>query len=172
MIFWMIQRILFAIAKILPSQTAYAHCDIPCGIYDPYPAQIAAHSIIRMTSMIADLHSHDDNSVEENKKMMHQMVRLTKVKEEHADILKHEIAVIWGDYFKPETLAEQKHVHELVFSIMKLASRTRQEINMEAANELLAKVQEFAEIFWKTKKRAYARIASPYPTGGELVVPK
>jgi nickel superoxide dismutase len=171
MIFLMLRTIIRRAANFLPAQTAYAHCDIPCGIYDPYPAQIAAHSIIRMTSMIQDLHAHDD-SPEEQKKMIHQLTRLTKVKEDHADILKHEIAVIWGDYFKPEMLAEHKNVHELVFSIMKLASKTRQEINLESAKELLTKVQEFAEIFWKTKKRLSVRIASPYPTGGELVVPK
>jgi nickel superoxide dismutase len=160
-------------SKLLPSNIAYAHCDIPCGIYDPYPAQIAAHSVIRMTMLLSEMHLENENpSFEERKKIIHQISRLTKVKEDHAELLKHEVRVIWGDYFKPEMLKENKNIHELVFSIMKLASIVRQEINPDAANQLLAKVQEFAEIFWKTKKRETIRIASSYPTGGELVVPK
>lgn len=169
----MILTILKITSRLLPARKAYAHCDIPCGIYDPYPSQIAAHSVIRMTGMINDLQASSDNApFEERKKIIHQISRLTHVKEEHAEIVKHEVRVIWGDYFKPEMLKDNKNVHELVFSIMKLASKTKQEINIDAANELLAKAQEFAEVFWKSKKRETVRIASSYPTGGELVVPK
>lgn len=165
--------ILQILAKILPTQTAYAHCDIPCGIYDPYQAQMAAHSVIRMTSMINDLQLSSGNpSFDERKRIIHQIARLTRVKEEHAEIVKHEVRVIWGDYFKPEMLKDDPNVHELVFKIMKLASKARQEINMEVSQELLKSVQEFSEIFWGTKKRKTVRVASSYPTGGELVLPK
>lgn len=171
----MIKKNLFflAISKIFPTKLAYAHCDIPCGIYDPYQAQLAAISVIRMTQMIEDLSaSSKEPSFEERKKIIHEISRLTKVKEEHAELLKHEIRVIWGDYLKEEHLKEYPDLHSLVFKIMKHASKTKQEINMEEAKELLEYVQEFAEIFWETKKRKTIHIKSSSPTGDEIVVPQ
>lgn len=149
------------IFRILPSSIAYAHCDIPCGIYDPHNAQMASHTIIRMTNLLQEAGSDT-----------HKVTRLTRVKEDHAELLKREIAVIWGDYFKEENLKDFPDLHKLVFSIMKLASKAKQEINIENANELLAKVQEFAEIFWKSKGRETVRVKSGYPTEGEIVAPK
>lgn len=158
-------NILKSISKLLPVKTIYAHCDIPCKIYDPYPAQIAAHSVIRMTQMIMELKNEGDE-----KKYMHDLARLTKVKEDHAEVCKHEIRVIWGDYFKPEMIEKFPEVHSLVFEIMKLASKARQAIDLEASKQLLEKVQEFAEIFFKTKDLTPKRIKSIYPTEGEMVI--
>ncbi len=160
---------LHSLLSSLPLETAYAHCDIPCGIYDPYPAQIAAHTVIRMTQIIEEAHAESE-SPEDQKKLMHAIARYTHVKEEHAELVKKETRVIWGDYFKPEHLKEYPKLNDLVFSIMKHASKARQEVNMEEAQELLKLVQEFAEIFWKTKGKKPVRVSCPYPTGGELVV--
>ena len=166
-------KFLSLIAKVLPEATAYAHCDLPCGIYDPHQAQLAAHTVIRMTSIIDEMHASSENApFEERKKIIHDLSRAAGIKDDHAEIVKHEVRVIWGDYFKPEHLEVYPNLHELVFSIMKLASKARQGIDMDAANELLAKVQEFSELFWKTKNRETVRVASGYPTGGEVVLPK
>src|SRR3989344_5692823 len=136
--------------NIFPQSVAYAHCDIPCGIYDPHAAQLAAHTVIRMTNLTNDLKVSSDNpSFEERKKIISQVARFTKVKEEHAEIVKHEIRVLWGDYFKEEHLKTYPNLHSLVFKIMKAASKAKQEINIDAANELLENVQQTAEIFWK-----------------------
>lgn len=156
--------------KLLPEKIAYAHCDIPCGIYDPHTAQMAAHTVIRMTSLINEVTASSDNApFDERKKIISQIARLTHVKEEHAEIVKREIRVIWGDYFKEENMKGTPDLHEKVFKIMKLASRARQEINIDAANKLLTAVQEFSEIFYKSKNLAVVRIPSGYPTGGEIV---
>lgn len=153
--------------NFLPIKTIHAHCDIPCKIYDPYPAQIAAHSVIRMTQMILELKNEGDE-----KAYYSQLARLTKVKEDHAEICKHEIRVIWGDYFKPEMIEKFPEVHALVFDIMHTASKARQEIDLEAAKKLLSQVQEFAEIFFKSKDMEPVRIPSGYPTEGEMVTHK
>lgn len=154
-------------------QIALAHCDIPCGIYDPHEAQMAAHTIIRMTSMINELQASSDNpEFDERKKIISQIARLTKVKEDHAELLKQQVRIIWGDYFKAEHLAKHKKLHDLVFKIMKQASKVRQEVNLVEAQELLVSVQEFAQIFWQTKGRKTVRVKSGYPTEGELVLPK
>lgn len=153
--------------KILPQQIAYAHCDIPCGIYDPHEAQTAAHTVMRMTQLITEAHSEGDE-----KMFMHHIARYIKVKEENAERVKHEVRVIWGDYFKLEMIKDNPKLHELVFTIMKKASKTRQEVNIDEAKELLSLVQQFAEIFWRTKGRETVRVASGYPTNGEIVLPK
>ena len=166
-------HLLRLVDEIFKPSIAYAHCDIPCGIYDPHEAQMAAHTVIRMIGMIIYLKVSSQNpDFEERKKIISQVARLTKVKEEHAEIIKHQIRIIWGDYFKPEHLEKYKDLHELVFKIMKQASKVKQEINPEAAKELLTNVQKFAKIFWETTERETVRVKSGYPTKGEIVVPK
>lgn len=157
--------------RFLLIQPVYAHCDVPCGIYDPYPAQIAAFTVIRMTKLIQDAHAESDDEAGKNV-LIHAISRMTAVKEEHAEKVKHEIRVIWGDYFKQEQLQEYPQLNDLIFKIMKLASKARQGLDMESSQNLLAATQEFAEIFWKSKGRETTRIRSPYPVEGELVVPK
>lgn len=159
-----------SLLKKLSLPIIYAHCDIPCGIYDPHQAQLAAHTVIRMTQLITDLKKEGDDA-EEDKHFVHALSRYVKVKDDHAEILKHEVSVIWGDYFKEEQLKEYPNLHALVFSIMKLASKARQEVNLAQAQALLAKTQEFAEMFWKSKGRKTIRVASGFPTGGEMVLP-
>ncbi len=167
------QGLLTILSRFLPTKIAYAHCDIPCGIYDPHQAQLAAHTVIRMTSLINDLKAgSSEPPFDERKKIISQISRLTKVKEEHAEIVKHEVRILWGDYFKEEHLKEYPDLHSLVFKIMKLASKARQEINIDAANELLENVQQIAEIFWKTKNIKTSKINASYPSGGTMVIPK
>jgi len=155
------KNMLKALLNLLPTKTVYAHCDIPCGIYDPNRLQQAAHTVIRMTQLISD--AGDD---------VHKIARLTQVKEEHAEIAKHEVTVLFGDYFKPEHHQKFPELNELVLKVLKTASKTKQEINKEAAEELLSLTQEVAEIFYKTKGLKPVRVKSPYPTEGELVLYK
>jgi len=151
--------------KLLPTKTIHAHCDIPCGIYDPHNMQMAAHTVIRMTQMVIDLEEGDDH-----KKFTHQMVRLVKVKEEHAELCKHELRILWADYFKPEHLEKYPDLHDLVFKTMKLASKTRQEITLESAEELLTNTQKIAEIFFEIKGLKSKKVKAPYPTEKEIVI--
>lgn len=170
LVLYRIMRLVRSLLKMIPEQVAFAHCDMPCGIYDPHNAQMAAHTIIRMVNLINELKaSSAEPPFDERKKIISEIARLTKIKEEHAELVKHEIRIIWGDYFKEENMKGAPNLHEKVFRIMKLASKARQEVNLKAANELLAAVQEFAEIFYKSKGLESVRIPSGYPTGGELV---
>ncbi len=166
-------RLLFTFFSFLPEKIAYAHCDIPCGIYDPHHMQVAAHTILRMVIMINELQPSSENPpFEERKKIISQISRLTKVKEEHAELLKHELRVLWGDYFKEEHLKDYPHLHELVFQTLKQASKARQEVNQDAAERLLQSTQEIAEIFFKSKGLTPVRVKAPYPTGGEIILHK
>lgn len=155
---------------LFPVNVVYAHCDIPCGIYDPHNAQTAAHTVIRMTKMIDEL-NFDQEEASALKKLHQQIARLTKVKEDHAEIVKREVVILWGDYFKEEHLKDYPTLSETVFQTLKLASKTKQEINLEAARELVEKVQAIAEIFYKTKGVKTNKVKAPYPTEGDLIVP-
>jgi nickel superoxide dismutase len=152
---------LSTLVKVLPIRPVYAHCDIPCKVYDPTAAQIAAHTVIRMTDMLKE--AGDD---------MHKVVRLTTVKEEHAEILKREVSVLWSDYFKPEHLEKFPDLHTQVWNILKLASKTKQEIDSEAAAKLLEETQKFAEVFYQSKGLEPLRVVSGFPTEGEIVTHK
>ncbi|MDE1823260.1 MAG: superoxide dismutase, Ni [Candidatus Micrarchaeota archaeon] len=150
-------------------EEAYAHCDIPCGIYDPHMAQMSAHTVIRMLDMISALPTEPSKMTAEDRE---KFIRCVNVKEEHAAMVKNEVRIIWGDYFKPEHLKAHPELHDLVWSIMKAGSKSKQTLDMKAAEELLENVQKFAEIFWATKNVQTTRAKSFYPTERTFVYPK
>ncbi len=167
-----LHTLLQKIHRIIPFSEVSAHCDVPCGIYDPHLAQIAAHTVIRMVGLIQEQKMPPDATSEQRQEFIHKIARYTHVKEEHAEVCKKEIRILWGDYFKPEHLEKFPELHDLVWKVMKVASKARQEINMQAAEELLQTVQKIAEIFWKTKGLTPVRMAALYPTKKDMVVPK
>lgn len=152
------------IRNFLQIDNVYAHCDVPCGIYDPHLAQVSAFTVLRMINLIDQL---DKNAAD----YTHKYVRYTAVKEEHAEKVKHEVRVIWGDFVKPEHLEKHKDLNNLVMSIMKKGSAARQGINAADAKSLVDEVNKFAEVFWELKGVKTHKIKAPYPTGGEMVVP-
>lgn len=160
-----------ALDRIRPAQKAHAHCDIPCGIYDPHTAQMAAHTVVRMNQLIGELKITPEMNPDDRKEAIHKLARFTHAKEEHAELVKKEVRILWGDYFKPEHVKAYPELHELVWKVMKTGSKARQEVSMEAAEELLELTNKIAEIFWKTKDMNSVRHKAPYPTGKESVYP-
>lgn len=144
--------------KFLPTKPIYAHCDIPCGIYDPHQMQMAAHTVLRMIDLITEAGSD-----------IHKIARMTHVKEEHGHIIEDEIGTLEIDYFKDEHFKQYPELQDLLKKTAKLSVKVRQETNKEAAQELLANTQQIAEIFWKTKGLESVRISSGYSTEGEIV---
>jgi len=166
-------RALAALHRALPTaEPVDAHCDIPCGIYDPHAAQIAALTVVRMVQLIQNLAKPDAGaSKEQVDAYLNSVARYVAVKEEHATLAKREVLIIWTDYFRPEHLEKYPDLHDLVWKTMKLGSKAKQEINMDASQELLAGVQRIAEIFWETKGATTKRQSSLQTVGGELVYP-
>lgn len=165
-------RALRTIDRLAPPAVAHAHCDIPCGIYDPHLLQIAALTVIRMNQLIEALGELPAGASKADADKWHNSFsRYVLVKEEHAELAKREARVIWGDYFKPEHLEKHGDLHTTVWNIMKLGGKCKQEVNMQAAQDLLAAAQKFAEAFWDTKGVASKRVSSNQAVGGELVVP-
>lgn len=159
-------KIISLMFRLLPTKTAYAHCDIPCGIYDPFRVQQAAHTVIRMTELLGVVKREDELKAE------HDIVRYTCVKEKHGEIVEEELGTLQNDYFKDEHFKEFPQLEELLSSAVKLSIKTRQTIDVTASEELLEKVMQIAEIFYKTKKLEPVRIKSPYPTERKIVLYK
>jgi nickel superoxide dismutase len=158
------------IDRVSPPETVSAHCDIPCGIYDPHAAQIAALTVLRMNQLIEGLETPSDPN--DKAAMMafgNSFDRYVKAKEEHAEICKKEIDILWHDYFRPEHVEKYPDLHTKVWNVNKLASRNKQNADVAAAEELLAAVREIAQIFWETKGVATRVAGSNQAVGGELV---
>lgn len=169
----LVDRVFHAFDRAAPPDVAHAHCDIPCGIYDPHMAQIAALTVVRMVQLIQGLQKPAPNaSKEEWDIYTMQMSRYTTVKEQHAALCEHEIIILWSDYFKADHLQKHPNLHDVVWRAAKLTSTVKQQINMEASQQLLAATHEIAEIFWDTKGVKTKRQPSNQgQAGGELVYP-
>ncbi len=169
--------LLYSLARWLdrfsPAPIAYAHCDIPCGIYDPHHAQMAAHTVVRMVDLINQLEKPSPSATPEQRQDYHnKLARYIATKEQHSEIAKHEIRVLWGDYFKPDHLKTFPELNDLVWKALKSGSKARQEINLQAAEDLLKATNDIASIYWKTKGLETVTAKAPYPTERPTVYPK
>ena len=94
--------------KLLPTKPVFAHCDIPCGIYDPHSAQLASQTVLKMVQKLKELQKPEDDDWLEYK---NSMTRMILVKEQHAEICKKEVLILWTDYFKAEHLEKFPDLH-------------------------------------------------------------
>jgi nickel superoxide dismutase len=164
----MFYKIIQSVDKYLSFPEAKAHCDVPCGIYDPAPAQIDALTVVRMMDLMVAL----EQGEEKGKLEYHNTLsRYITVKEEHAEKAKHEIRVIWGDYIKDPHLEKHPELTVLVQKIMQLGSKSRQTSNREHGLAFVDAINQFAEIFWATKNIKTKKAKAPYAPGLEMVYP-
>jgi len=158
------------IDRLAPPETVSAHCDVPCGIYDPHTAQIAALTVVRMNQLMAALEPPTPGSAPDLMRTgINSVSRYVKTKEDHAELCKKELDILWHDYFRPEHLEKYPDLHTTFWNANKLASRCKQNYDLAAANDLLAATHRIAEIFWDTKGVATRKAASNQTVGGELV---
>lgn len=132
---------------LLSAKPVYAHCDIPCGIYDPHAAQLAAKTVLTMTQKINELPRENPTVNDRNS-----FVRMVMVKEEHAELCKREVLILWTDYFKEEHLEKFPNLHELIWKTTKLCSDNKRGVDEVKANELVEAVDRVADIFNQTRK--------------------
>ncbi len=163
----MLYHILEKLDSSMPFLRAKAHCDIPCGIYDPIVAQIAALTVVRMIDLMNDLRAKGTEGMDYENSMS----RYITVKEEHAEKAKHEIRIIWGDYIKAQHLEAHPELHEITHKIMSLGSKARQTTDRAVAVEFVEAINRFAEVFWATKNIPTKRAKAPYAPALELVYP-
>ena len=137
-----------ALTGLIPAREASAHCDIPCGIYDPISAKIAAQTVQKMVLRIGSMEGEHDYS------SANTLARYVTVKEEHAELCKHELRVLWADYTWPGTDANE--IAAKFNAALKLASQCKQTVSMDNAEALVAAVDDIAAVFWSTKGVEYS----------------
>jgi nickel superoxide dismutase len=130
-------------ARLLePRATAHAHCDLPCGIYDPAQARIEAESV---RAICEKYQQNDDPAFR---------TRALQIKEERSDLVKHHLWVLWTDYFKPPHFEKYPQLNGLFNEATKLAGAggTKGSTEVATADKLLAKIEDIGKIFWETKQ--------------------
>jgi nickel superoxide dismutase len=133
-------RLLALLDRLSPPRTASAHCDLPCGVYDPAQARIEAESV---KACMDKFNASDDAVFRE---------RAVLIREERADLVKHHLWVLWTDYFKPEHLEAHPQLHDLFWKATKAAGEAKKTNEAAVAQRLLENIGEIDRIFWETKK--------------------
>ena len=133
-------RLLTLLDRLQPATVVHAHCDLPCGVYDPAQARIEAESVKQIMEKYRASDDHDFKT------------RALVIKEERADLVKHHLWVLWTDYFKPEHLDKHPELHSLFWRATKSAGEAKKTTDVAVADRLLAEIAEIDGIFWETKK--------------------
>ncbi|WP_327353485.1 superoxide dismutase, Ni [Streptomyces sp. NBC_01304] len=123
-----------------PKVTVSAHCDLPCGVYDPAQARIEAESVKAVQEKMA---ANDD---------AHFQARAVVIKEQRAELAKHHVSVLWSDYFKPPHFEKYPQLHQLVNDTLKALSAAKASVDPKTGEKALELIAEIDRIFWETKK--------------------
>jgi nickel superoxide dismutase len=129
-------------ALLKPRRVVHAHCDLPCGVYDPAQARIEAESV----KAIQEKYQGSDDPVFKERAVL--------IKEQRADLVKHHLWVLWTDYFKPEHAQKYANLSDLVWNATKEAGLSKRSEDPAQGQKLLDQIDEIAKIFWETKSAA------------------
>jgi nickel superoxide dismutase len=117
----------------------YAHCDLPCGVYDPVQALVEAKSVFAIMTKYPDLSEGDK-------------VRAVFIKEQRAELVKNHLWVLWTDYFKPEHLEKFPDLHEVFWNATKQAGKVKKTFDVKEGQALIDQINHISEMFAETKK--------------------
>ncbi|MEI6136442.1 MAG: superoxide dismutase, Ni [Chloroflexota bacterium] len=135
-------------ALIRPTRVASAHCDLPCGIYDPAQARIEAESV----RAIQERYQNAENMKGATQTLEDYRARALSIKEQRADMVKHHLWVLWTDYFTPAHLEKYPQLHDSFWKATKLAGAAKKAQDPAQGQQLLDAIAEIDKIFWETKK--------------------
>jgi nickel superoxide dismutase len=136
----LLTRLLSLVDRVSPPTTVHAHCDLPCGVYDPAQARIEAESVKAIQEKYQA--SSDDDF----------KTRALVIKEHRADLAKHHLWVLWTDYFKPPHLEQYPQLHQLFWDATKAAGASKGSTDPATGQKLLDLIADIDKIFWETKK--------------------
>ena len=149
----MLDRLLNRLDAIRPAPTAHAHCDGPCGVYDPASARIAAEAAVSMTKKLLALEVPDAGNKAAYVAYHNTFARYTAIKDQQAHLAKEELLVLWTDYFKPHHLEAHPELHDLFWKATKECSYVKVEVSLHHAENLMGYIEQVHNLFWSTKGR-------------------
>ena len=132
---------------------ASAHCDGPCGVYDPGSARIAGEAVQSMTNKMLALEAPDTSDGPAMAAYLNTMSRYAAIKEEEASKCKSELLVLWTDFFKPQHLEAHPELHDTFWQAAKLCSACKVEVSAQHAQELMDAIEGIHHMFWAAKGR-------------------
>ncbi len=135
---------------IRPKRIVHAHCDLPCGVYDPAQARIEAESIVAIQKKYQD----PEGSKKPTETVDEYKERCIRIKEDRAELVKHHLWVLWTDYFKPEHTEQHPNLHELFWQATKEAGESKRSTDPTQGQKLLDLINQIGNIFTATKKAA------------------
>ena len=133
---------------------AEAHCDGPCGVYDPASARIAGEAVQSMTKKMLALECPESSNGPAMAAYLNTMSRYALIKEEEAQKCKKELLVLWTDFFKPQHLESLPDLHDTFWQAAKLCSACKVEVSAEHAQELMDAIESIHNMFWDVKGRS------------------
>jgi len=133
-------HLLALVDRVSAPTAAHAHCDLPCGVYDPAQARIEAESV---KATMEKANASDDETFK---------MRAAIIKEERAELVKHHLWVLWTDYFKPEHAERFPDLHTMFWKATKTAGECKKTNDVAVADRLLAEIAEIDAMFWESKK--------------------
>ena len=134
-------------AWLKPRRAVHAHCDLPCGVYDPAQARIEAESV----KAIQERYQDAENKKSATETADDYRARCLVIKEERAEMVKHHLWVLWTDYFKPEHVEKYPDLHEKFWKATKAAGDSKKSVDPSQGQQLLDAIDEVSKIFWETK---------------------
>ena len=154
----MLKSLLERLESRRPALDVSAHCDGPCGVYDPADARIRAEAVLSMTKKILDLEqpAKSEGNAAAVVAYLNTTARFIAIKEQEAQGAKDQLLILWTDYFKPEHLEDYPDLHDTFWQAAKLCSACKVGVDLEAAQNLMATVEKIHGIFWATKGRDVA----------------
>lgn len=141
-----------AFDRLFGIEPVYAHCDVPCGIYDPHPAVLSAKTVHTMNQKVSALPVPSQSaSPQEHLEYRNTLVRMVQTKEVHAQLCKQELLILWTDYFKPENAGPFADLHETFWKAAKLCSYNKQHVDLAKSQELMDAVAKISDMFNKAE---------------------
>ena len=148
-----LKQVIAQVKKFSAAPIVHAHCDGPCGVYDPASARITAEAVVSMTKKIIALEKPNPNDAAGNIAYHNTLSRYVAIKEEQAQKTKEDLLILWTDYFKPVHLEKYPDLHDTFWKATKLCSACKVEVSEAHANELMEAVHKIHNMFWASKDR-------------------
>ncbi len=145
----MLNKMIDLVKNLFPAEEVHAHCDGPCGVYDPAQARVHAEAVLSMTKKL--------NALDLSAPGAHNTyIRYVAIKEEEAHATKTDLLVLWTDFFKPAHLEQFPDLHDTFWQATKLCSACKTSVSEDNANALMDAVEKIHNMFWQAKGRDVA----------------
>jgi nickel superoxide dismutase len=143
-----VDLVLSALDRVSPPARVHAHCDLPCGVYDPAQARIEAMSV----KAIQERYQNAEKAKSGAETVDDYRARCLSIKEQRANLVKEHLWVLWTDYFKPEHKEKHPELHDLFWQATKEAGLAKRSVDPAQGQKLLDLIGQIDTIFWETKK--------------------